>query len=124
MRELIRTVRLTPYRKGFGPTFTLKIFDTGKPSARYAMRTVLGYELRQHEKGKTTILFAGDDFQPSCMHADDSDQTVAALMGFLTLRHGDTDDEYFANYNERQTEFCNSHAETLGAESIARFGND
>lgn len=124
MRELIRTVRLTPYRKEQGPTFTLRVFDTGKPSARYAMRTVLGYELRQHESGRTSVLFSGDDFQPSCLYADDSDKAIAALLGFLTLRRGDTDSDYFAKYTPDQIAFTEQHAETLSAEAIARFGED
>jgi len=124
MNELIRTVKLTPYRKGSGPIFTLKIFDTGKPSDRYAMRTLLGYELRQHEHGKTTVLFSGDSFSPSCMYADDSDQCVAALLGFLTLRPGDTDADYFADYTPEQMTFCGQHAETLSCEAVTRFGED
>jgi hypothetical protein len=122
--ELIRSVRLHPYRVGLGPSFRLYLYDTDRPSGRYAMRNLLAYELRQHEHGKTTVLFSGEDFSPSCMHADDSDETIAALLGFLTLRPGDTDSEYFEHYTDEQRQFCAQHAETLACEAIACFGED
>ena len=42
-------------------------------------------------------------------------------MGFLTLRKGDTDAEYFENYSQEQTEFSEAHAESLGCEVYNRF---
>jgi len=64
----------------------------------------IGYTLRQHDHRKTTVIFEGRDFRPSPLHAWDSDATVAAIMGFLTLRLGDTDREYFENYSAEQIE--------------------
>jgi hypothetical protein len=55
------------------------------------------------------------------MNADDSDETVRGLMGFLTLRPGDTDDEYFENYTKAQRRYCDMHAEDLSCEVEARF---
>ena len=43
------------------------------------------------------------------MHADDSDDTLRALLGFLALRPGDTDSEYFADYTAAKREFASSH---------------
>ena len=116
----IRTVRLTPYRKGLGPSFTLSIFDTGRTDARGC--TILAYALKQREGGHTSVVFEGTDFRPSPLHADDSNATVAALLGFLTLRPGDTDRDYFEGYTPAQREFCEQHAEALSAESFYRFG--
>jgi hypothetical protein len=48
------------------------------------------------------IIFEGEDFAGSPMDADDSDETVAALLTFLTLRRGDTDAEYFESYTPEQ----------------------
>jgi len=45
--------------------------------------------------------------------AIDSDASIGALLGFLTLRPGDTDAEYFENYTDRQREFCDTDAEAL-----------
>lgn len=119
-RDHVRTVRLQPYRRGCGPRFQLSIFDTGKFDSRGC--SVLAYALKQHEGGRASVLFEGSDFRPSPLHADDSDATVAALLGFLTLRPGDTDREYFEDYTPAQLEFCAQHAEALGAESFYRFG--
>ena len=116
----VRTVRLTPYRKGLGPRFTLKVVDTGRTDARGC--SVLAYVLKQREGGQTSVLLEGTDFRPSPLHADDSNATVAALLGFLTLRPGDTDEEYFLGYTRTQLEFCAQHAEALSAESFSRFG--
>lgn len=80
----------------------LRTWDTGKLSAG---RTCVGYELRDPTGA---VLFAGSDFRPSPMHADDSDESLRALCGFLFLRPGDTDAEYFADYTELQREFAAS----------------
>lgn len=45
------------------------------------------------------------------------------LLGFLTLRPGDTDREYFDKYTPAQLEYANQHAETLPCECYARFGD-
>jgi hypothetical protein len=68
------------------------------------------------------VLFEGSDFHCSPLHAIDSNETVAALMGFLTLRKGDTDVEYFADYTPEQLGYSEEYAETLSCEVMARFG--
>ena len=114
----LRTVRFSPYRKGCGPTFTLETWDTGNHDS-YG-KWIVGYRLRS--QGKT--IFEGEDFCCSPMHAIDSDEAIASLMAFLTLRPGDTDREYFANYTPAQLEFCDQHAEMLACEVQSRFGQD
>ena len=81
---------------------TLRTWDTGKLSAG---RTCVGYELRDPAGA---VLFVGDDFRPSPLHADDSDEALRALCGFLFLRPGDTDAEYFADYTAAQRAFAES----------------
>ena len=120
MSDLLRTVRFTPYRKGHGPTFTLRTWDTGHTMQG---KSRLRYELRQHDNGTTTVLFSGDDFGCSPLHAIDSDDTIAGLMSFLTLRPGDTDREYFDAYTPDQLAYCSQHAESLNGEVLARFGD-
>jgi hypothetical protein len=112
--DKMRTVRFHPYRKGCGPTFTLNLFYLGHDR--------IGYELRMRENGISSLLFSGSDFRPSPMHSVDGDDAVKSLMGFLTLRPGDTDADYFADYTEEQMAFCQQHGEYLSFEVLQRFG--
>lgn len=112
-RDVMRTVKFSPYRKGMGPTFTLRLFYLGGEW--------IGYELKQHLDGQTTVLFAGDDFRLSPLHSVDGNDAVVAIMGFLTLRKGDTDADYFDKYTPAQIEFSESFAEALHGEVDARF---
>lgn len=121
MDEPIRRARFTPYRKGMGPTFALTLWDADdRPDGRYGLR----YRLNMLEGSKSETLFEGSDFGCSPLNATDSDETVAALMGFLTLRPGDTDADYFDDYTDAQKEYCEQHAETLGCEVSCRFGEE
>jgi hypothetical protein len=106
-----------PYLPGRGPIFHLAILDTGV-IAEYG-KHVYSYRLDQIEpNGKRTPLFQGHDY---CAHAWPREALIADLMGFLTLKPGDTDDDYFAKYTETQRRYCAEHAETLSAEVSARF---
>lgn len=107
MRDLLRRCYFRPYLKGRGPTFRLDLGATNGTDWRGQTR--LEYRLLQDG----VEVFAGSDFSGSPMHADDSDDTVRCLMGFLTLRPGDTDSEYFENYTPEQLAFCDAHAEAL-----------
>lgn len=52
------------------------------------------------------IIFKGDDFY--IPQREINKHTANNLMGFLTLRPGDTDSDYFEDYTIMQWEFCNS----------------
>ena len=85
---------------------TLRTWDTGRTRGAGMMaRTNIGYELRD-PAGQ--VLFRGADFGPSPMYADDADATLRALCGFLLLRPGDTDRDYFAEYTPEQLAFAES----------------
>lgn len=84
--------------------YMLTIYDTYKTD-RFG-KCILAYEFLD-KNGE--ILFSGEDFSCSPLHAIDSDQTIRSLLTFLTLRPGDTDADYFANYTEKQLEFANSY---------------
>ena len=88
--------------------FTLELFDTGRTDWRGQTR--LGYRFTDGER----VVFEGADFAGSPLHADDSDATVAALLGFLSLRPGDTDREHFADYTPEQLEWADQNGEELG----------
>lgn len=117
----IRLVRLTPYLRGKGPTFTLETFE---PMTHRTDRDYLGYRLTMRDPdGTKTVLFEStNNFGCSPLHAIDSDETMGALLGFLCPKPGDTDREYFSNYTQAQLDFASKHAEWLSMEAIHRFG--
>ncbi len=70
----------------------------------------LGYNFG--EAGKAPI-FVGEDFCCAPGFASDSDDSLRSLLGFLTLKPGDTDSEYFESYTDEQRAFASSHGEEL-----------
>lgn len=68
-------------------------------------KSILGYFFYDKQGA---LLFSGEDFACSPVHSIDSLECCASLLTFLTLRIGDTDSEYFANYTEAQLNFANS----------------
>lgn len=117
--QLLRSVTFRPYAKGMGPMFHLTLWDTYQQS--YG-KSLLGYRLSMSAgRGRRAVLFEGTDFGCPPQLAIDSDACVAGVMAFLTLRPGDTDREYFADYSPRQLAYCSAHAETLAADVAARF---
>lgn len=123
MKEQIRRVIFTPYRGPASrelPAFTLTMYATDRYDGRNGYYIAYKLTATQHARP----IFEGDDYSPSPMDATDSDASVRALMGFLTLRPGDTDDEYFDRYTPAQLAFAEAHAESLDAEVETRFGDD
>lgn len=119
--NICRVVRFQPYRKGMGPTFILTLWD-GFYGRAATGQEYMRYELTMREPGrKTVVLFEGRDFGRAPGDTSDGDATVAGIMGFLTLREGDTDNEYFAGYTAEQLAFSEQHAEALSCEVAARF---
>jgi len=114
--ETLRLIIMRPYRRG--PVFSLRTWDTGRTDRRGS--SIIGYRLLMDGRA----LFEGADFRCSPMDADDSDASMAALMSFLTLRPGDTDQEYFENYTQDQLEYCDQHAEALSCYCAGRFGGE
>jgi len=101
--------------------FRLQMWDTGRQDS-YG-KTRIRYKFSAPD-GK--VLFEGDDFRSSPMHGIDSDEAVRALLGFLTLRPGDTDEEYFKDYTKEQMDFAEQHGENLSMYSMdpADMGGD
>lgn len=117
---LLRTIRFSPYRKGAGPAFTLTMWDAGTTDGRGS--TTIRYRLTMRENGKTIILFNAADYHGSPAVAIDSDENAAGLMGFLTLRPGDTDSEFFADDSAEVRAYRGQHAEALSLEVMDRLG--
>lgn len=119
-RDMLRRVTLRPY--AIGPSFTLTMYDTHR-RADYG-KSVLGYRLTMRENGKTSTLFAGEDYFPGACTCVDSDACVRGLLAFLTLCPDDTDADYFASYTPAQLDYCAKYAEELYSAAMARFGED
>lgn len=123
MKEQIRRVIFTPYRGPASrelPAFTLTMYATDRFDGRNGYYIAYKLTATQHAKP----IFEGDDYSPSPVHATDSDDSVRDLMGFLTLKPGDTDDEYFERYTPEQLAFAETHAESLDMAVHDRFGDD
>lgn len=116
----VRTVIFSPYVKGKGPTFTLRMWDARGSHGMYEGKWKIAYLLTENGPKIKEVLFEGSDFR--CPHAIDSDECVKGLMGFLTLRPGDTDEDYFRSYTPRQMSFAEQHAEALSLAVLDRFG--
>lgn len=114
--EEIRFVQLgdTGYR--------LRVWDTQTKAATGQYQLAYAF----YEPSKSDPLFTGADYGCSPMHAIDSDESLRGLLGFLTLKPGDTDDEYFASYTADQLDFAETVAEELsmfGFEDSDRIGS-
>lgn len=119
--NFLREVILSPYRRGMGPRFRLRTWDTYQTNGMG--KSCVRYELAELTTGKSAaLLFWGSDFYCSSCHAIDSDASVRALLSFLTLRPGDTDAEYFTSYTPEQMAYATLHAEALSSEVAHRFG--
>ena len=116
-QDILRDETFHPYTDASRlPSFRLVMWATPRTDCRG--QTIIGYRLSQIGREGDETIFCGEDFAGSPLHADDSDETMRALLGFLTLRLGDTDREYFANYTERQLAFVEQHAEALSMFSL------
>ena len=80
--------------------FRLELFDNGG----VGFQGNVSYEFYVDN----TLLFSESDFRPSPLHAIDSDENVFSLLGFLSLRSGDTDFEYFKDYTRKQLAWTDS----------------
>jgi hypothetical protein len=66
------------------------------------------------------LIFQGNDFRPSPMHDKYSIDSIVSLLGFLTLKKGDTDKEYFKDYTSDQWNW----SESFDCEQLAGFVSD
>lgn len=92
--ELIKTWR----KSGF----TLRLWDTYRTDR--LGKCILRYEFKDGRK----VIFEGSNFACSPLNAIDSLECVYSLLGFLSLKHGDTDSEYFDSYTPEQLEWRDS----------------
>lgn len=103
--------------------FSVVMWTTPKRDDRG--QTVCGYRVKcirsngaHTEFPAGAIVFESEDFAGSPLHVDDSDETFGALLGFLSLRPGDTDPEYFEDYTPAQHAFAEYYGEELAVHAI------
>lgn len=89
---------------------TLKLYDTGDSFSDPYGKQRLAYEMFEPDG---SVLFSGDDYFCSPMYGIDNDDAIRGLLDFLTLRPGDTDSYYFAEYTPEQLAFAEGDAEQL-----------
>ena len=70
----------------------------------------LGYAFYNKEDN---LIFSGESYGCAPMKCIDSNDSLRGLIGFFTLRKGDTDEEYFENYTKEQLDFAENEAEDL-----------
>lgn len=64
------------------------------------------FVIKWHFFDNDILIFEGDSFSPSPQFPPLSDDSVMALISFLTLQPGDTDEEYFKDYTPEQFSWC------------------
>jgi hypothetical protein len=78
---------------------------TREPDGRIRYRYVLEQD--------GDVIFDGDDFRTGCWAEVDYAEAARSLLGFLTLREGDTDADYFDRYTPEQLAWRDEYAEGL-----------
>lgn len=89
-----------------GP-FRLELHEASR--AHLGEPTPIGYRL--YHDGR--LIFEGDDIAVPAGQSLDGDETVRAVLGFLSQRSGDVELDYFARYTPTQLAWRDQHAEDL-----------
>lgn len=96
--------------------YRLLTWDTNSCSGCYRPR--LGYAFYQPNIDEP--LFVGEDFYVPFNKATDEDSVLRTLLGFLTLRFGDVEFEYFDDYTPEQMDFV----EGLDVEMLRQWSDN
>lgn len=70
------------------------------------------------------VLFYGHDYKPSQLMNIDSIESIVTLLGWLCLKPGDTDSEYFTKYTPEQLAFTESVAQHEISLLVADFEDE
>ena len=91
--------------------FRLALYDTHRRDG-FCGKDRQAYEFFHDDR----LIFQGEGFFASPLHSLDGDETVAALLAFLSLRPGDTNPDWFAAYSAGQRAWCREHGEELSCQ--------
>jgi len=103
--SLLRAVRVEGYE--------LYLYDTGEYLPRGHHRLTYVFKAPDGE-----VIFPNGYIGIPIGNPIDSDEVVRSALGSVTMRPGDTDDEYFEDYTPRQMEFVEADAEELSIWSL------
>jgi len=93
-----------------GHQLRLHLADTFSKRIGTSPKRMVAYRLRDRDTGK--IIFEAADYDPSPFYEDRlSAASARELIGFLCLRPGDTDDEFFEKYTPEQLAWAKQHGE-------------
>ena len=118
--ETAEPIRSDAFRLRDGTEFKLELYE---PVNLGMGRWQLSYRLYRNDQ----VLFEGDDYGCSPMHAVDGVLTMLTLLSFLTLPLGATDREYFDGYTDNQIAFRDNEAVELFMVAIdthPEYGNN
>jgi hypothetical protein len=90
-----------------GP-FRLELHEASRPP--FGRPTPIGYRFYHDDQ----LIFEGDDIAVPAGENLDGDQTVRAVLNFLSQRPGDVESDYFARYTSGQLAWRDQHAKDLG----------
>lgn len=93
--------------------FLVELYDTGYCESSH---TSVAYRLYDFEyAGETSagLVFEGTDYGVPSSQVIDGDEAVRGLLGFLSCRPGDVDDDFFADYTPHQLAWAADRAEAL-----------
>ena len=84
------------------------------------------FEATLYRKGERIVVWSrGETWDGIPGHkCIDGDAAQAGVLAHLALKPGDTDEDFFADYNEAQLDFCETYSDDLTMARIARFGDD
>jgi len=91
--------------------FVLSLYDTHRTD-EYG-KHILAYVLAWARQYTDAVIFRGDDLHCAPGTAIDSDEAAGVLLSFLSLKPGDTDDDYFKDYTQAQMNFVLEYGDDL-----------
>jgi len=100
--------------------FRLELYELYEPGRwRRDGKTPIGYRFYHDDH----LIFEGYDIAVPASQTLDGDQTVRGVLGFLALRPGDVEADYFTGYTPLQLAWRDQHAEDL-AGRLAAWDDD
>lgn len=107
-----------------GKRFTLLLWVWDYPDAN---KVRLAYRFWDTEYGPEYPVFEGWDFSTPQLYtvsefAVDWENATRGLLNFLSLKNGDTDQEYFDSYTDEQRVWMETHAEDLQTVLLETWG--
>lgn len=94
--------------------FLLELYETFHVASPYG-HTSVGYRLYDFESpdAGNCLVFEGTDYGIPTGQCIDGDEAVRGILGFLSIRPSDVEDEFFAQYTPRQMAWADDRAEDL-----------